>query len=150
MALPKGDTGISIEIRRTLTHPREQVFEAWTDPRALSRWFAPTDDYRVEVPVLELRPGGRYTIEMHHKGGNIHSATGSYRLIERPARLEFTWRWDNESPASETLVTVEFLARGSGTELVLRHERFATVEARDAHDKGWLGCLSRFENAFRV
>lgn len=149
MALPKGDTGLSLEIRRTLPHPREQVFAAWTDPRALSRWFAPTDDYRVEVPVLELEPGGRYTIEMHHKGGNVHRASGRYRVIERPARLEFTWSWDDDDSHGETLVTVELLARGAGTELVLRHERFVSEASRDAHDQGWMGCLGRLENAFR-
>ncbi|MGH7742525.1 MAG: SRPBCC family protein [Candidatus Eiseniibacteriota bacterium] len=147
MALSKG-AGLTLEIRRTLPHPREKVFEAWTNPRALSRWFAPTDDYRVVVPVLELKPGGRYTIEMHHTGGNVHSATGTYRVIERPGRLEFTWRWDNEPGESETFVTVEFLERGASTELVLTHERFGTEEAREAHNQGWLGCLGRFEKAF--
>jgi uncharacterized protein YndB with AHSA1/START domain len=148
MALPKGGAGLSIEIRRTLPHPRENVFEAWTDPRALTRWFAPADDYRVVVPVLELRVGGRYSIEMHHPGGNVHRAAGNYRVVERPARLEFTWRWDGESAESETLVTVEFLDRGAKTELVLRHERFTSEEARDAHEKGWTGCLGRIEKAF--
>lgn len=147
MALSKG-AGLAIEIRRTLPHPRESVFAAWTDPRALTRWFAPTDDYRVVVPVLELKAGGRYTIEMHHSGGNVHSATGNYRVVDRPGKLEFTWRWDGEPIEAETLVTVEFLDRGASTEVILKHERFASEEARDAHDKGWVGCLGRFENAF--
>lgn len=140
--------GLSIEIRRTLPHPREEVFEAWTDPRALSRWFAPSDDYRVEVPVLELRPGGRYVIEMHHSGGNVHRAAGSYRVVDRPGRLEFTWHWEERPGEEDSLVTVELTPRGSHTDLVLKHEKFASEDSRDAHEQGWIGCLSRIEKAF--
>jgi len=48
-----------------------------------------------------------------------------------------------------TLATVEFLKRGEQTELVLTHSRFATVESRDNHARGWgklwkaLRCLPR-------
>ena len=42
-------------------------------------------------------------------------------------------------------MTVELRAAGSGTELSLKHEQFADVEARDKHQQGWTGCIARLE-----
>ena len=33
-------------LTRTVAAPREKVFQAWTTPEALKRWFAPSDDQR--------------------------------------------------------------------------------------------------------
>jgi len=38
-----------------------------------------------------------------------------YRVVEPPKRLVYTWRWENEPDAPETLVTVEFRDRGVST-----------------------------------
>ena len=46
-----------------------------------------------------------------------------------------------------SLITVEFLKRGERTEMVLTHTRFATVESRDNHARGWdklVQSLARF------
>jgi hypothetical protein len=42
----------------------------------------------------------------------------------------------------EMLVTLQFLARGKQTELILTHEKFASTESRDRHEQGWTGCLN--------
>jgi hypothetical protein len=39
---------------------------------------------------------------------------------------------------------VEFLKRGEQTELVLTHSRFAKVESRDSHARGWGRILESF------
>ncbi len=59
----------------------------------------------------------------------------------------YTWRWEAEPELGETLVTVEFLDRGTSTEVVLTHEFFVTEKARDDHQKGWHGCLDRLARA---
>jgi len=41
-------------------------------------------------------------------------------------------------------MTVEFIKRGEQTEFVLTHSRFATVESRDSHARGW----SRIADSF--
>ena len=48
-----------------------------------------------------------------------------------------TWRWEEDKPEDEhdTLLTLEFNEVDDGTELVLTHERFASVESRDSHAK---------------
>jgi uncharacterized protein YndB with AHSA1/START domain len=45
------------------------------------------------VPILELRPGGRYRVEMR-KGDATHVVVGEYREIRPPKRLVYTWKWE--------------------------------------------------------
>jgi uncharacterized protein YndB with AHSA1/START domain len=62
--------------------------------------------------------------------------TGEYRVLERPAKLEFTWvseRWGGE----ETLVTVELHQRDAECELVLTHQRFPMEHSTQQLEKGW-------------
>ncbi len=147
MAISGAGAPVSLQIRKTFRHPREKVFRAWVDPEALARWFGPTDEYRVLVPTFQPRVGGRYLIEMHHSGGNVHRVSGVFRAIEHPARLVYTWAWEGRPEAGETLVTVEFTERGNETDLVLTHEKFTSEESRENHSKGWNGCLGRLEAA---
>jgi len=95
--------------------------------------------------VLELRPGGRYRVEMQI-GDSTHVVVGEYREIRAPERLVFTWRWEKSDMAAgfdDTVVTLELHERGRSTELVLIHEKLASVEEREKHDHGWKGCLEQ-------
>ena len=44
---------------------------------------------------------------------------------------------------AETLVTVEFVPVGKGTEIRLAHEGLPTPEDRNGHEEGWKICLER-------
>jgi uncharacterized protein YndB with AHSA1/START domain len=132
----------ALEVRRTIPASRERVFTAWTEAAAVSRWFAPTDDYTTLVHELDVRVGGRYRIEMRHKGGARHIAVGAYREIAPPERLAFTWRWEGQE-MPETLVSLRFLDRGAETEVVLTHTGLPSAESRAKHQEGWFGCLDR-------
>ena len=46
----------------------------------------------------------------------------------------------------ESLVTVEFEPESATTRLTLTHSRFAQDEARDEHERGWIGCLAKLED----
>jgi uncharacterized protein YndB with AHSA1/START domain len=134
---------ITLQIQRRFPAPREKVFRAWTDPKEISRWFAPSADYTVVVPVLDLRVGGIYCLEMHHKGGDVLRLTGSYREIEPPKKVVFTWRWETNPDAGETLVTIELRDMGPSTDIVLTHEQFPNEAQREQHNQGWEGCLNQ-------
>jgi uncharacterized protein YndB with AHSA1/START domain len=142
MASPLPASETTLRLSRTYPAPREEVFRAWTDPKALEHWFAPSREFVTNVPLFELRPGGRYRVEMR-KGDANHVVVGQYREIRPPEKLVFTWRWENhpERGTEDTIVTVEFIDSGRSTELVLTHERFETIESREEHNKGWNGCL---------
>ena len=50
-------------IERTVTASPARVWELWTTPEGISRWWAP-EGFRTDVTLLELRPGGELTYTM--------------------------------------------------------------------------------------
>ena len=133
----------TLQMKRTFAAPRQRVFRAWTDATELARWFGPSDDYTAVVPELDLRVGGKYRLEMHHKGGNVHRVAGTYQEIHPPEKVVFTWKWDGRTDPVDSLVTIEFHDLGDSTEVILTHEQLPTVEERDKHAHGWTGCLEQ-------
>jgi uncharacterized protein YndB with AHSA1/START domain len=133
----------SLVISRTYPATVERVFKAWTDANQLGQWFAPTDDYTTKATV-DLRVGHEYRISIAHKGGNVHNVLGTYRLIDPPRKLVYTWRWEG-GPETDTLVTVDFTPRGDSTEVTITHDQFLDVETRNKHNEGWSGCFNRLE-----
>ncbi|HWB35635.1 MAG TPA: SRPBCC domain-containing protein [Rugosimonospora sp.] len=129
-------TGV-VRVERTLTASVERVWRAFTEPERLAAWFWP--ERMGTVAEIDLRPGGRYALTAPGAGLAV---TGEYHLVEPPTRLVFTWQWAGEPET--TLVTVALTAlEGTGTTLVVTHERFADAGARDNHAQGWRDCLDR-------
>ena len=133
----------ALRLIRTVAASPEAVFEAWTAKEHLERWSCPNPDAPLEVEV-DLRVGGNYSIRMDVDGGP-HTAFGTYREVDPPNRLVYTWDWKEEPLAMgiETLVTVEFAAVDGGTEIRLTHEGFPAPEAKDGHELGWTMSLER-------
>jgi uncharacterized protein YndB with AHSA1/START domain len=128
-------------VRRLVAIPREEVFEAWLDPASLGQWMRPGDVRRATAEV-DPRVGGKFRIVMHHGGRDV-AHWGEYLAIEPPSRLSFTWisEYTNRQP---TVVTIEFLEKDGGTEVVLTHRRLPP-ERRDAHRNGWGSILEKLE-----
>lgn len=131
-----------LALRRIFEAPVAAVYAAWTDPAQMKHWMGPSDAFGLSEVTGEVRVGGRYRIVMHGPDGETHRVGGVFREVVPNRRLVYTWAWES-TPERESLVTVEFRASGSGTELLLTHDRFADRDARDRHQQGWDGCLDR-------
>jgi uncharacterized protein YndB with AHSA1/START domain len=140
-AKPTGSEG-TLRVRRIFNATRDAVFRAWTDPRALVQWWMPKDGFSVPSAHVDLRVGGRYRVAMRNPAGEVFHLSGTYREVAPPARLVYTWNWEDTTGMGETLVTVEFRDLGATTEVVLTHE-LPDAEQRDRHGVGWGGCLDR-------
>jgi uncharacterized protein YndB with AHSA1/START domain len=136
--------GHSLTLERRLKAAPDQVWRAWTDPQALMRWFAPSDDFETPTVECDLRVGGRYRIVMKSPDGELHDVRGVYREIVPNERLVFSWAWQSE-PDDESIVTITLRPDGAGTELTLQHDKLPSVTSRDKHQHGWIGCLDRLE-----
>ena len=150
-----GRSRLELVLKRVFDAPRDVVFRAWTDPERRARWWGPKG-FTVPEYKMDVRPGGAWRTCMRSPDGEIYWVQGVYREIVAPERLVFTWAWEDEhgNPGHETLVTVEFRARGDKTELTLTHSVFESAKSRDAHKSGWsssLDCLAEFlaESAHR-
>jgi len=140
--------GHVLEIERTFDAPAEEVFEAWTSGEVLRRWFHGDPEWETPTAEVDLRVGGRYRIDMRAPDGTLHRVTGTYREVDPPNRLVYTWQWETTPGATETLVTVEFHDRAGRTEVVLTHERLPDAEARARHEHGWNGCFEKLATLF--
>jgi uncharacterized protein YndB with AHSA1/START domain len=136
---------LTVTARRRYDVPPDRLFGAFTDPALLTRWFSPSADISIEILAHELRPGGRYRFRYRQPSGEINIVTGEFCAISPPTRLVFTWTWEPPDPHAgiETLVTVDFVAEGTGTRVTVTHERFPDQESRDRHEKGWRTTLAR-------
>jgi uncharacterized protein YndB with AHSA1/START domain len=138
-----------VRIARIIDAPREEVFRAWTEPEQIRRWFGPGEFTCPEAEV-DLRPGGAYKLAMQPTAGDSFIVGGTYREVEPPSRLVYTWRWESGPAAdgSESLVMVEFNALGEQTELVLTHTDFPEGHGPAPYQMGWDGGLDKFEALF--
>ena len=138
----------ALTMTRTIAADRARVFEAWTSKAHMERWCCPDPTAAVRVD-LDVRPGGHFTMYMDVEGGP-YTAFGTYKEVDPPNRLVYTWDWKEEAHAMgvETLVTVEFTEVEGGTEVRLTHEGFPVEEARTGHSEGWNACLERLVSLF--
>jgi uncharacterized protein YndB with AHSA1/START domain len=153
MTEPKRSTqNLTLEVRRVIRGSRQRVFEAWTKPELIEKWFGP-EHMTVAKATNDLRVEGKYRIEMEGSTENCSpspenpkraTAYGFYTEIVPNERLSFTWRGD-WGPIEDTHVTVEFKDAPDGTEVILTHTKFANQEMLEGHNKGWNGSLNKLE-----
>ena len=138
------ESGKILVVRRVIPVPRERVFQAWLDSESLAQWMRPgsATDATVEV---EPKVGGKFRIVMID-GPKRYEHTGEYLVIDPPQRLEFTWI-SEATDHRPTVVTIEFLERDRGTELVLTHRRLPPTQV-ESHRRGWTDVLQLLERRF--
>src|SRR5262249_5972465 len=71
----------------------EQVWQAWTDPKALSVWFGPGEDNSVIHARTDVRVGGSFCVAFRLPNGNEHEVSGIYREVVHGRKLVFSWSW---------------------------------------------------------
>ena len=132
-----------LELTRILAAPRERIFRMLTDPIEVAKWWGPRGFTTPEV-VLDLRVGGAYRFSMQPPEGAVFHLAGKFLEIERPARLVFTFRWEEPTPDDrETVVTLSLREVPNGTELVLSQGELATDERFALHRDGWSESLDK-------
>jgi uncharacterized protein YndB with AHSA1/START domain len=131
-----------LDITRCFRVAPEKVWQAWTEPQALSRWFGPAEDPSVTTAEIDLRVGGHYRIAFRTRHGDTHEVSGFYQVVEPFRLLVFTWAWKS-TPERVSRVSIELERVDGGTEMHFVHDRFFDEQARINHERGW---LAFFEN----
>lgn len=132
----------TLVVRKTYPASPELLFQAWTQPEHMKKWFSPKEEILNTLIEVDLKVGGKYRIGFKEPDKDEKFVSGEYVEINPGKKLVFTWMWDHLE-FEDTLVTIDFFARGSETEVVLTHERFPETQMRDHHNEGWTGCLER-------
>ena len=97
-----------------------------------------------------MRVGGRFRIVFGGPAGTDNECAGEYREVVANRRLAFTWHWPRSTPERVSLVTIEFVPSGGGTELRFRHDRFYDQAAADNHKRGWTLALASLDQFLKA
>lgn len=121
-----------IVIERTFNGPARIVFDAWTRPELVKRWWAPRSLGVSVVSIdADVRVGGGYRYVLLPAGGDEFAFSGTYTEITPHSRLVYTQVFEPMRDAGEMVITVTFDERDGTTRMVSR-EVYPSREARDA------------------
>ena len=128
-AEPAADRAFVIE--RSYDAPARLLFEAWSKPEHLMKWFGPAG-WPLTLCEVDFRVGGKWRFAMTGSSGIQNTPFGgTYLEIVPNRRIVF----DNtfEAPGAETMVmTVTFEEKAGRTKLTL-HTLFGSVAMKNHH-----------------
>lgn len=75
-----------IVITRLLDAPRELVWEAWTNPEHVAKWWGP-NGFTTTTKSHDFRPGGLWIYTMHGPDGTDYPNEVKYIEIVKPERI---------------------------------------------------------------
>jgi uncharacterized protein YndB with AHSA1/START domain len=137
VANPKNRTTVErrsdreLVVTRTFNAPARIVFDAWTRPDLLERWWAPRSlGVTLFSCEADVRVGGAYRYVFGHDASHAMAFSGVYKEVDRPSRLVATQIFEQMRSAGEAIVTATFDERDGKTTLVL-HQLYPSKESLD-------------------
>lgn len=140
------DPELDLALGRVIRAPRTVVWNAWTDPSSLEKWWLPAPA-TCRVDRLDVRPGGGFVTRMSEDGtAFVPHMDASFLVVDDLERIVFTntidssWRPANPQPIPMTAeITLADHPDGTDYRVVVRH---GDPAARALHEQlgfadGW-------------
>jgi uncharacterized protein YndB with AHSA1/START domain len=140
-----------IILTRLIAAPVAKVWQCWTDPAMLPRWFGP-EGYSCVTKEIDLRQGGLWRFDMTGPDGKIWANRHRYTLFDPFKRLEFLLDGDDDSvPPMEVVVVLEAEADGTRITQIMTFPSVEMCQAALAFGADLLGqtTLAKLEAAAR-
>ncbi len=117
-------------VTRTFDGPARIVYEAWTRPELLKKWWAPKSfGLTMDACEADVRVGGTYRLVFSHASfPEPMSFFGRYLEVTPHSRLV----WTNEEGAEGGQVTTVTFDEKDGKTLLVMHDLYPSKEALDA------------------
>jgi uncharacterized protein YndB with AHSA1/START domain len=144
-------THATFVLEREYPAPPERVFTAFSDPAKKRRWFAEGENHTVDHFEMDFRAGGFERIRSHFAEGSLfpgkallsdaifHDIIPNQRIVTSSVMTFGDYRM------SASLVTMEFLPAGTGTNLVITHQGafFPGSDGPERREGGWRKIVER-------
>jgi len=133
----------TVTVRREIAASAEDLFDAWLDPDSMSAWMKPRN-IRETHAENEPREGGAFRITMVRDDAASVLHTGTYRVIDRPHRLVFTWS-SPHTDFRDSIVTVTFESLTSSTVVQIHQVGLPSAAEQAGHTDGWSSALAELD-----
>jgi uncharacterized protein YndB with AHSA1/START domain len=141
-------SGHTLHIERTYRAPAQRVFDAFTNPEVMRRWWHAEREWETSEAEVDLRIGGEIRVVMGDpKAGAEYGGGGRFTEVDPPRRLAFTWIWDDDANATRMLIEIEFEQRDGVTVVRFTHSGLWDEEAVRSHRGGWNGAFDNLAAA---
>jgi uncharacterized protein YndB with AHSA1/START domain len=139
------DKSRELTLTRLIDAPPEKVFQAWTRPELLMKWFCPKP-WSVSAVQLDVRAGGSNLIVMRSPEGEEFPSSGVYLEVVRNERLVFTdaytKAWEpSEKPFMTGIIT--FKESSGKTEYTARVRHWSEEDRKKHEEMGFHDGWSR-------
>jgi uncharacterized protein YndB with AHSA1/START domain len=148
-----------IVLTRTINAPVEAVYQAWTDPKKVMRWWGPRS-FTSPTCSIDLREGGKYIFSMRPPGtqGPDMYTVGTYTKVVSNQYLEFGQRLSDKDgnaidpatigmpadfPKDPIRTTIALETRGTITIMTVTEYGWKTGPMRDMSASGLGECLDK-------
>jgi uncharacterized protein YndB with AHSA1/START domain len=120
-----------IVITRIINGPARAVFDAWTKPEFVKRWWAPkSHGVTLSACDAELRIGGAYRYVMRRDNGQEMAFSGKYTAFSPYSHLAYTQVFEPMRKMGETTVAVTF-EEAAGRTTVTSVEVYPSKQVRE-------------------
>ncbi len=128
----------------------EKVFEAWTNPDIVMKWFGHTPN-SLHSANIDLQPGGTWRFVLSVDDDKSVGFEGQYLDIQSCEKLVFSWAHvvihangeREETPYSR--IEVEFSPKGKGTFVRLVHSAISNEASRLGIGSGWEAAFTHLD-----
>jgi uncharacterized protein YndB with AHSA1/START domain len=119
-----------IVLSRVIDAPREDVFDAWTDPEQLGEWFGPRG-LTIKTHEIDIRAGGVWRFDM--VGADVrYDNRMTFLRIERPRLIEVDHGSDKDDDPNKFRMLVTFDEQTDGKTVLTLRQMHPTRARRDA------------------
>jgi uncharacterized protein YndB with AHSA1/START domain len=147
------------KISRIFNAPRELVFQAWTDPKLVHKWWGPAN-FTAPTIKIDFRVGGKFHFCMRAPDGKEYWNGGVYKEIIVPEKIIQTMYFSNkdgnkvpssqyfgsdEYPSETTDVVTFEVYEKNKTKLTLLRDHSEAIAKKFGEIEGWSQSLDRFE-----
>ncbi len=109
-----------IVITRVFDAPRELVWEAWTNPKHVVKWWGPKG-FTTTIQEMDVRPGGVWRHIMHGPDGTDYPNKSVFTEVVKPDRIVYSHGGGKKrGPGAHFEATWSFEAQGDNTKVTIR------------------------------
>ena len=134
------DAGLLVTLALDCRAPRRKVFETWTQPAWLKKWFRSDEGYTCPLAEVDLRVGGKLALVMCLPGQPDTRFDGEFQVVRPEEALVYTWRGAEGDHV--TLITALFSDRDKGSRVDFTHGVFVNMQSKEKHAMGWKLCFT--------